>query len=93
MEGDLNLNNNKITNVSNPTLAQDAVNKRYVDSRKPVIAIWAQETGPLNRGQYEWSFGNSQIVDTACLPQVGYFVVVSPPSASLVLRDLQASKL
>ena len=57
-DGELNLSNNKIVNVANPTLDQDAVTKHYVDSRKPMITIWAQEVGPLNAGEYEWSFGS-----------------------------------
>ena len=56
--GELNLSNNKIVNVANPTSAQDVATKHYADSRKPVITIWAQEAGPLNRGEYEWSFGS-----------------------------------
>ena len=60
MQGDLNLDNNKITNVATPTSGQDAVTKRYADSRKPLITIWAQETGHLNAGQYEWSFGSGE---------------------------------
>ena len=55
--GNLNMNDNKLTGLANPTEPQDATTKTYVDSRKPVITIWAQEGGPLNRAQYEWSFG------------------------------------
>ena len=58
-EGDLNLNNHKITNVANPTLPQDAVNKNYADHRKPVITIWACHRGRLTRDSYEWSFGHA----------------------------------
>ena len=59
--GELNLSNNKIVNVANPTSDQDAVTKHYVDSRKPLITIWAQENGPLNGGEYEWSFGSGDL--------------------------------
>ena len=55
---DLNLSNNKIVNVANPTSDQDVTTKQYVDSRNPLITIWAQENGPLNAGEYEWSFGS-----------------------------------
>ena len=56
-EGELNLSNNKIINVANPTSSLDAVNKNYVDNRKPVITIWACHEGPLHSDAYEWSFG------------------------------------
>ena len=73
--GDLNLSNNKIVNVANPTSAQDAVTKHYVDSRKPLITIWAQENGPLNDGEYEWSFGSGDLYTLAkcgyCMPTSG----------------------
>ena len=57
VDGELNMNNNKITGLADPTNAQDVVTKHYVDSRKPVITIWAQELSNLNARQYEWSFG------------------------------------
>ena len=70
--GDLNLSNNKIVNVANPTSAQDVTTKQYVDSRKPLITIWAQENGPLNAGEYEWSFGSGDLYTLAkcgyCIP-------------------------
>ena len=47
--GNLNLDNNKIVNLSEPTEVQDATTKQYVDSRKPLITIWAQENGPSKR--------------------------------------------
>ena len=63
MSEDLNLDNNKIVNLSEPTGVRDAVTKQYVDShhRKPLITIWAQENGPLNSGEYEWSFGSGDL--------------------------------
>ena len=67
--GDLNLDNNKIVNLSEPTEVQDATTKQYVDSRKPLITIWAQENGPLNTGEYEWSFGSG---DLYTLKNCGY---------------------
>ena len=73
--GDLNLNNNKIVNLSEPNSDQDAATKQYVDSRKPLITIWAQENGPLNAGEYEWSFGSGDLYTLAkcgyCMPAAG----------------------
>lgn len=40
----------------------DIVTKSYVDeqvrNRKPVITVFAEENGPMQNNQYEWSFGN-----------------------------------
>ena len=72
---DLNLSNNKIVNLSEPNSDQDAATKQYVDSRKPLITIWAQENGPLNAGEYEWSFGSGDLYTLAkcgyCMPAAG----------------------
>ena len=78
MVGDLSVNNHKIINVANPTLDQDAATKQYVDSRKPLITIWAQEVGPLNPGEYEWSFGSGDYT----LAKSGYCM----PAAGRILR-------
>ena len=40
--------------------------KQYVDSRKPLITIWAQENGPLNSDEYEWSFGSGDYTFAKC---------------------------
>ena len=73
--GDLNLSNNKIVNLSEPNSDQDAATKQYVYSRKPLITIWAQENGPLNGGEYEWSFGSGDLYTLAkcgyCMPAPG----------------------
>ena len=75
MAEDLNMNNKKITNVADPTEDDDAVTKQYVDSRKPLITIWAQENGPLNSGEHEWSFGSGDLYTLAncgyCMPASG----------------------
>ena len=42
------------------------VTQQYVDSQKPLITIRAQEIGPLNRGQYEWSFGSGDYTPANC---------------------------
>ncbi len=41
---------NKITGISDPTDETDVANKRYVDSIKPVIAIWATAKRTLQTG-------------------------------------------
>ena len=46
------------SNIDRPTESRHAVNKEYVDSRKPIITIWAEESGPINSNEYEWAFGN-----------------------------------
>ena len=83
--GDLNLSNNKIVNLSEPNSDQDATTKQYVDSRKPLITIWAQENGPLNRGEYEWSFGSRDLYTLAkcgyCMPADGRILRGSISSA------------
>ena len=78
MAGDMNVNNHKIINVANPTSAQDAVTRHYADSRKPLITIWAQEIGPLNKNQYEWSLGSGDYTLANC----GYCM----PASGRILR-------
>ena len=73
------MNNNKIVNLSEPTEDDDATTKQYVDSRKPLITIWAQENGPLNTGEYEWSFGSG---DLYTLKNCGYCM----PASGRILR-------
>ena len=58
MRGDLKMGNNKISGVGEPTHGQDAATKKYVDSKKPLITIWAEESSRIDAGAYEWSFGN-----------------------------------
>ena len=36
----------------------EIVTKSYVDGRKPLITVFAEEKGPLSEGHAEWSFGN-----------------------------------
>ena len=73
MTGELNMSDNRITDLANPNSLQDAATKLYVDSRKPVITIWAQEVGNLNAGQYEWSFGGGDAPESIgyCMPCSG----------------------
>jgi hypothetical protein len=49
--------NNKLTGISNPIHPNDAVNKQYVDSKKPVISVWAASNGRLVINASKWSFG------------------------------------
>jgi hypothetical protein len=57
---DINWGGYKITGLAGPKAGHDATTKRYVDSRlrKHVITVWAEESGSLSTGQYEWSFEN-----------------------------------
>ena len=74
-QGEISMNNHKLVGLSEPTELQDATTKQYVDSRKPLITIWAQENGPLNFGEYEWSFGSGDLYTHAncgyCMPASG----------------------
>ena len=87
MGGELNLSNNKIVNVANPTSDHDVATKSYVNQfvARPVITIWAQENGPLNRGEYEWSFGSGDLYTLAkcgyCMPALGWIIRGSISSA------------
>lgn len=69
---ELNLNLNTISNVAHPTRPNDAATKEYVDSRPPIITIWAEESGSLNENKYEWSFGNG-----ATSQHAGYTMMVN----------------
>lgn len=60
-----------------PAEPQDAATKNYVDSRKPLITVWAERKGTLGTGRYEWSFGAG-----ANLPMHGYTMM----AAGRVLR-------
>ena len=46
----------------------EIVTKSYVDDRKPLITVFAEEKGPLSEGHAEWSFGNG----VSAVPNVGY---------------------
>ena len=76
VEGDLSMNTHNITNLAEPINIRDAVNKRYVDRRKPVITIWAQENGPLGVSYYEWAFGSGDTFQVGgyCMPAPGRII-------------------
>lgn len=80
MTGDLKMGNHQIKGVTNPVDQQDAATKNYVDSRKPLITVWAEETGSINAAQYEWSFGNGS--DGTDHANIGYTMM----AAGRVLR-------
>ena len=46
----------------------EIVTKSYVDGRKPLITVFAEEKGALSEGHAEWSFGNGVSAE----PNVGY---------------------
>ena len=46
----------------------EIVTKSYVDGRKPLITVFAEEKGPLSEGHAEWSFG----IGVSAEPNVGY---------------------
>ena len=85
-QGEISMNNHKLVGLSEPTELQDATTKQYVDSRKPLITIWAQENGPLNYGEYEWSFGSGDLYTHKncgfCMPASGRIIRGSISSVS-----------
>ena len=85
-QGEISMNNHKLVGLSEPTEDDDATTKQYVDSRKPLITIWAQENGPLNTGEYEWSFGSGDLYTIAncgyCMPASGRILRGSLSSVS-----------
>ena len=46
----LRMSEKRITSVADPTEDQDAATKKYVDVRKPLITVWAEENGPIVNG-------------------------------------------
>ena len=58
MTGNLDMDDHFINNLPNPVNAQDVATKNYVDQRKPIISIHAEESSPIVVGEYQWSFGN-----------------------------------
>ncbi len=56
------VHNKRLTELQDPENNQDVATKAYVDAtsaqRKPIITVWAEQSGALTNGNYEWSFGN-----------------------------------
>ena len=65
---DIDFDGFNLKNIPDPVDGKDAVNKYYVDGRtiypsvpiniKPILTMWAEETGPLGNGHYEFLFAN-----------------------------------
>ena len=66
LSGHLNMGGYEILNIPEPRDLYFAANKLYVDKTiqqmigtvKPIITIWAEESGSVDAGKKEWSFGN-----------------------------------
>lgn len=69
------MNSHRIMYLPEPSSSQDAATKNYVDSRKPLITVWAEESAPIGNGAYEWSFGNG--ADGAAHANCGYTMMTS----------------
>ena len=72
---DLNMVGHKVSSVADPTVDQDAATKKYVDARKPLITVWAEEKGSITNGNYEWAFGNGG--DGESHRRIGYTMLAS----------------
>jgi hypothetical protein len=55
---------NSVKIMTRPIEDVDATNKEYVDSKKPIIAIWAASHGSIVNGKSEWYFGEKIKNDT-----------------------------
>ena len=53
-------------------------------AHKPIIAVWAEQGGPLTRGSYEWSFGNGSSGQSHA--QMGFPMPVSGRAKAMALR-------
>ena len=69
------MNSHFIKYLPNPIDGQDAATKSYVDNRKPVITLWAEESASIGVGEYEWAFGNG--ADGAAHANSGYTMMAS----------------
>ena len=72
------LENKTLVNIATPTDNKDSANKSYVDNeisnKKPIIGTYAEESGSISAGNYEWSFGNgteNQATYGYCIPVSG----------------------
>ena len=58
MNGHLNMGSHNINNVLDPVVKQDVATKNYVDKRKHLITVWAEQRGDLIPEEFQFSFGN-----------------------------------
>ena len=73
---DLNMSVEKGDESQHPHVRHpDAATKKYVDARKPLITVWAEEKGSITSGNYEWSFGNGG--DGSNHRRIGYTMLAS----------------
>jgi len=48
----------RMINLSEPSAGGEPATKSYVDSRKPIITIWAEQNGVIENQKFEWSIGS-----------------------------------
>ena len=65
----------RVSFVADPAADQDVAIKKYVDARKLLITVWAEEKGSITNGNYEWSFGNGG--DGEAHRRIGYTMMAS----------------
>ena len=88
MLGDLDMGGNKITSLSdNPTNDTDVVNKKYVDSRKPLVSVWATAKGDLHQDQYEFEFGEKSRISSK--GRVGW---ICPTNGRIIRANIKGRK-
>ena len=86
----IDMSNHYISNTLDPADPQDVATKNYVDTRqmrasKSVIAVWAEESGTLREGEYEWSFGNG--ASGSAHRMIGYCI---PVSGRIIMGSISA---
>ncbi len=85
MSGDLQMRGNRVTLLSEPINYQDGATKNYVDNeisrillnKKHIITVWAEENGPMNDDNFEWSFGNGSSSVSGDHTRVGYTMMTN----------------
>lgn len=96
MSGQINMGSNKIVSMLDPTSAQDAATKNYVDTQllqlNPAAAVYAASTANIP-GTYTNAVGGVCIGDTFTITATGALSIdgVSPPITSRILLKNQSS--